>query len=322
MAFIRVRVGMVRLLALMSVLGAMALLLVTNAPADTPTGSPEAATFLPDRVHGYTPQKEDGVYTYDTLFELIDGGAEVYRSFNVRLVVSRRYGKPGAPDILADIFDMGTSQDAFGAYHHDLRDGKDAGLGHESDYVGGALYFWKDRYFVSIIGFDDTEEMEQVIVALGRDIAQRIPNKGSKPELLRLLPGEGLDAARVSYFHDWTYLNTRHFLADENLLELGRDTEGILARYRSADRGSTEAGEGPFLLLLVRYSSEARAARALDRFLAGYLPNADAAGVGRREDGTWTAAQAMGEVVLVVLEAAGRSGVERLVAEVKKMRAR
>ena len=63
--------------------------------------------------------------TADTLFDFIDGGAEVYRSFNVQRVVSRRYGRTGAPDLMADLFDMGSSRDAFGAYHHDIRDGKE-----------------------------------------------------------------------------------------------------------------------------------------------------------------------------------------------------
>ena len=295
-------------------------LIVMSVPVAAPALLQEPVSLLPDSIGGYAPQEEDGVYTYDTLFQLIDGSAEVYRSFNIHLAVSRRYGKPGAPDILVDIFDMGSSRDAFGAYHHDMREGEDVGVGHESEHIGGALYFWKDRFFVSILAFDETAETERAVLALGGEIAGKIPRRGVKPEILRLLPEEGLHADQVSYFHDWTYLNTRHFIADENLLGLGRDTEGVLARYRAADRTPGRADEDTFLILLARYPSAARAGKGLERFLAGYLPEADPHGVGRRDDGTWAAAWLMDDIVVAVLDAANDPDFGRLAIEVREAR--
>jgi len=269
---------------------------------------------------GYVPGEDDGVYDHDTLFQLIDGGAEVYRSLNIRLAVSRRYVKPGAPDIIVDIFDMGSSSDAFGAYHHDLRESADAGIGHESEYEGGALYFWKDRFFVSILAFDETAATEHAILALGRAIAGKIPRSGSKPEMLLLLPAGDQRTAQVTYFHDWTYLNTRHFIADENLLDLGRDTEGILVRYRSDDRAPGRKGRAPPLLLLARYPSADRAGKALESFLAGYLPGASPREAGRRDDGTWAAAWRADDVVVAVLEAGDEAEIQRLKADMDEAR--
>ena len=71
--------------------------------------------LLPAEAAGYRPVGEVECYTADTLFELIDGGAEVYRSLNVERVVSRRYSRPDADEVIVDIFDMGSSSDAFGA---------------------------------------------------------------------------------------------------------------------------------------------------------------------------------------------------------------
>lgn len=280
------------------------------------------AALLPAGALGYSPVGEDRLYSSETLFDLIDGGAEVYRAFNVRRVASRRYGRRGAPDILVDVFDMGSSRDAFGAYHHDMRDGRDPGIGDESEIGGGALAFRKGRFFVSIVALDDTGPAREAMLALGRAIAGRIPRPGAAPEVLRLLPAEGLDPARVSYFHDWTYLNTRCALAEDNLLLLDGETEGILARYRGTGGGSGGAGTGSFTLMVVRYPSAARARRALAGFLSGYLPAADADGVGRRADGTWAAARAAGELVVVVLDAADRPGIGRLVEQILRARGR
>jgi len=303
--------------------GGLVFFLITAAPPaglSAPSGDPpDPASLLPGQVLGYVPQEKDGVYTADTLYELLDGGAEVYRSFHVRRVVSRRYGKPGAPDILADLFDMGSSRDAFGAYHHDIRDGRDATAGVESDMAGSSLSFWKDRYFVSLVALADTPDTRRAVLDLGREIAAKIRGTGERPKILRLLPRSGLMKERVSYFHDWTYLNTRHVIADENLLLLDEETEGILARYRD------EAGKGSrpsHLLLLVRYPTKERAKQAVEKFLAGYLPGADRRGIARRKEGKWAAAQAAGDLVVVVLDAAERPDIGKMVSEVRRARTR
>lgn len=296
--------------------------------AATQPGDP--ARLLPPGFAGYAPLEPDGRYTADTLFDLIDGGAEVYRSFNVRIVVSRRYGRPGAPDITADIFDMGLSADAFGAYHHDLREEGGVGIGQESELAAGALAFWSDRYFVSIVAFDEAPAIQRAVLELGRAIASRIGRSGRAPAITRLPAGAGLRTEHLIYFHDWVYLNTRRFLADDNLLLLDRDTEGILVRCRgeagaaAAERatGPKTAADAPFLLLLVRYPSEERARRALERFRAGHLPAADPEGVARRDDGRWAAAGRTGDLVAVVLEAGARPDMTGLLSSLARSRAR
>jgi len=312
--------------------GGLALLLVTGAPAAPPVGisvpsgdPPDLASLLPGQVLGYVPQEKDGFYTADTLYELLDGGAEVYRSFHVRRVVSRRYGKPGAPDILTDLFDMGSSRDAFGAYHHDIRDGTNATAGVESDMVGSSLSFWKGRFFVSLVSLADTPETRRAVLELGREIAARIRGTGERPEILRLIPRAGLQKERMSYFHDWTYLNTRHVIADENLLLLDGGTEGILARYRDEAGKPAQPGKGSrssHLLLLVRYPTEERAKQALEKFLTGYLPGADRQGIARRKEGKWAAAQAAGDLVVAVLDATQKPDIGKIVSEVRRARAR
>ena len=292
-----------------------------GTPAPRP-GPPDLPLLLPEQVLGYAPLEKDGLYTAETLFDLIDGGAEVYRSFNVRRVVSRRYGRSGAPDLMADLFDMGSSRDAFGAYHHDIRDGRELGVGMESELSGGSLCFWKDQYFVSLVALADTTDTRQAVQALAHEIARRIPELGAKPEILDLLPAEGLQRDRLSYFHDWIYLNTRQVIAEENLLLLDGETEGILARYRGAAAAPGREGRFSHLLLLARYRDGERARKAAESFLAAYLPGADRRGVARRRDGRWAAAQAEGDLVVVVLDAAERPDMKKLMSAVKRARAR
>ena len=155
----------------------------SQAPAKPAPKTPSAAftgltAVLPDKAGGYLPQGEDGRYDRDTLFDLINGGAEVFLALNVRAVISRRYAKAGAPELTVDVFDMGSDADAYGAYHHDIREGKSAGFGNESELGGSSVFFWKDRYYVSVVAFANTDASRTAVVEMGKAVADRIKNAG------------------------------------------------------------------------------------------------------------------------------------------------
>jgi len=271
---------------------------------------PNLADMLPAEIRGWTSGGPDGVYSADTLYDYIDGSAEVYRSFNVRTVVARRYVKDGAPDIIVDLFDMGSSRDAYGAYHHDIRDGPDVGIGRESEHVKGGLSFWKDRYFVSIMAIEETDESKRAMLETGTRIAGTITRDGKKPDILELVPETGLVRKHLHYFHDHICLNVYYYLADKNLLGLGRDTEGVIARYKPG----TDASQ--YVVLLIRYPSAKKARAAYKQFLAGYLPDADAHGVARTENGKWTAVRLADNLIIGVFDAPSKPAVEQVIKDV------
>lgn len=274
----------------------------------------DLSRMLPPHVNGWAAVEPDGLYDAERLYEYIDGGAEVYRALNVREVFARRYEREGFPEIIADLFDMGSASDAFGAYHHDLRDGASAGIGQESEYADGMLAFWKERYFVSILATDETPETRGAVIELGRHVAAAIREEGAPPDLLRLLPEQGLLPAQVHYFHGHLSLSRYQSISDRNILKLGKSTEGILARYRPAPSGTPDAA--PFALLLVGYPSPEKAREGLESFTDEHLPEADARGVGRTEKGTWAGARAAGRILIGVLDAPSRADVERSLQDV------
>jgi hypothetical protein len=278
----------------------------------------DMASLLPAAMHGWEPQGQDGAYTSETLYELIDGGAEVYRSFNVKRVLSRRYGKEGAAEIIVDLFDMGSSRDAFGAYHHDLREGPDAGIGQESELLGSNLAFWKDRFFVYITPFAESDESRRAVLEMGKAIADAIPRPGERPDLVALLPPTGLITSQVHYFHDWVWLNRHYSFSHGNLLHLDRQTEGVLARYRVGSAHPEQDKEAVLSLLLVRYPSPEKARKARQSFVAGYLPDADAGGMARTETTGWTSVRAMGDLLMAVLDAPSKGVALNLLNEVEK----
>jgi hypothetical protein len=147
------------------------LLLFSNiSPNEASSG---LALLLPDKIEGWNIAENDHTYNPETLYDYINGGAELYISYGFNEVLSRRYTKYEQPDIVVDIFDMGTSQNAYGTFSHS-RETLDRTFGQGSEYAEGLLLFWKDRYFVSILTFPETAESKEAIFQLARQIERAL----------------------------------------------------------------------------------------------------------------------------------------------------
>ncbi|MHB8095219.1 MAG: DUF6599 family protein [Candidatus Aminicenantales bacterium] len=265
-------------------------------PATVPVVSQES--FVPSAIMGWTIE-EDRAFDAETIFEYLDGAGEVYLSYNMKSVFARRFRKEGSPGLVVDLFDMGTSEDAFGVFTHDL-DGEDAGFGQGSTYKGGLLSFWKDRYFASVYAEEETRETKQALRGLAGSIDAAIGTKGAKPGLLACLPAEGLEERSARFFHNYSVLNYHFFLADENILRLDQKTLVVLGFYGSRPARS--------VLLVVRYPEPGNAVEAYESFRRAMIRGGGDAAVSG--DGTWTAVRRNGPLVLAVLKAPTRTFAE------------
>lgn len=250
--------------------------------------------LLPQQVHGWEAKGRDALYDQQTIFDYIDGAGEVYRSYNFTLLLARRYSKESQPDIVADLFEMSSSRDAFGVFTHDL-EGEDAGVGRGSTYKGGLLSFWKDRFFVSLYAEEETEETREALFLLGKKVASSIRSEGEMPDIVDLLPQENRVEKSVHYFHNHLILNYHFYVSDENILLLDQETEAALGTYREKNEKSH--------LLVVRYLEEGRAPQAFKSFTDAYMPDAKEAGLVQTEDMRWTAAQMKRNFVIIVFNA-------------------
>jgi hypothetical protein len=275
--------------------------------AMTGCAGPEA--LFPAEVDGWKPAAPEEAYAAATLHQYIDGAAEVYLALGVVGARAVRYVRDGRPEIIADVFDMGTGAGAYGAFHHDVRGGGPAGIGAESDQDGGALAFWKGRHFVSVIAVGEGPGVPEAVAALGRRIAAALPDGGGPPAIAARLPEAGLDTTRVHFVTNHALLNRHFFVADKDLFGFGPGVEGIVAAYRTGGPGEVGGGAEPYRLLLVSYPGTAgidAAAAALARFRAAFLAEAGADGALRLENGRWTAARAIGPLLAVALDAPSR----------------
>jgi hypothetical protein len=284
------------------------ILAISMTPASYADTLQKLRAGLPEQIKGWTVKTEDRIFDEKTIFDYINGAGEVYRAYNMRQCLSRRYTTSKGPAIVLDIFDMGSSKDAFGVFTHDT-DGEVVNVGQDARYRPGWLSFWKDRFFVSIYMEEETDAAEKAVRELGRQVATLIPTQGARPRILSQLPAAGLKAESICYLHHPVVLNYHFYISDENILNIAPNTDAVLANY--------EQGGEKARLLLVIYPDPDIAKKSLANFIKHYLPEADPTGTALLENGKWTATFLKQQLLAVVLEADSQQMALNLLKSVK-----
>ncbi len=268
----------------------------------------ELRSGLPEKIMTWSKESEDQIYTPQSIFGYINGGAEVYKAYNMRRCLSRRYTTPRGPAIVLDIFDMGTSKDAYGVFTHDPA-GEVVELGQDGRLRPGWANFWKDRFFVSIYAEEETVAAQKAVKTLGEKVDSLIATRGARPKIISRLPPEGLQTMSIRYLHHPVILNYHYYLSDENLLNLSPRTEVVLADYQRDD--------GQALILLVSYPDTNAATGAYAKFNRHYLADADKNGMVLLDNQKWSASKIAGRLLAIILEADSRPLAESLLQAVK-----
>jgi hypothetical protein len=269
----------------------------------------DLASLLPDAIEDWNVSAKDQMYSREDLYKYIDGGAELYISYGFKKVINRTYSKRGQPDMFVDLFDMGTSQNAFGVFSHS-RETIDNTFGQGSQYTEGLLLFWKDRFFVSVLASPETVESRSAVFDIAGKIETAIKNEGPLPEILDLLPDQSLVRESIRYFHHYIWLNSHYFVSDRNILHINETTDALLAKYGEQKKR--------YILLLVKYKKNRDAETAYNDFIRHRLPAISGKRAVRIEDGTWTACQLTGSFLVVVFNAPVKERALHLIEAVKE----
>jgi hypothetical protein len=135
-----------------------------------------------------------------------------------------------------------------------------------------------------------------------------------KARLRGVLPDDGLVKSSVVVFHDQATLDAHYYLADETVLGLGKETEAVFARYRTAPRAT--------LLLVVAYPSDKAARQVYERFGRDFFSKRfdpkSPRFLEKLETGDYAAAVLARSVLIVVLEAPDRKSCDELARRVEE----
>jgi hypothetical protein len=167
--------------------------------AHIPTAARERLSGLvPNPLPAHTTaQDQPAFYDSSTLYEYMDGAADVFQNYDVQAVFHQDY-KAGAAELTVDIFDMGAPENAFGMYAAERSPKYDfVTIGAEGYRNTGILNFFQDRYYVKLAGFGDGADaaLQQFATA----ISERIGGDKGFPALLSKLP-DGSRKARTERY--------------------------------------------------------------------------------------------------------------------------
>ena len=260
---------------------------------------------LPDRLNGWKLQ-EQTVYDDSTLYEYINGGAELYLSYGFEELLHLRYEQSDQPEIIVDIFHMGKSQQAFGVFSHS-REVIDSTYGQGSQYTAGLLLFWKGPYYVSILASPETPASKETVNQLATLIDQHILETGKLPGLLDQLPPDQLLEESIRYFNHPLWVNTYYFLTEDNIFHINEDNQAVLAKYDKLG-----------ILLLVQYPTIPDAQAAYSDFRKTMMPENPAENYIQIEDESWLAGTQSGRMVIAVFNSPSAEKVSQLLQAVRK----
>jgi hypothetical protein len=261
---------------------------------------------LPSEAGGWKWDEKEIKCNSKTLFEYMDGAAELYLAYGFQNLTVRRLEKSDQPPITIEFYEMASSEDAYGVFSFERQD-EAVGIGQGSEFGGGLLRFWKGNYFFSIYADGEGVGVESAILKIGRTTANSISTTGKEPKLVGFIPGRdlGLVDKSVRYLKSHVLLNQRFFIAHQNILNLSRKTGAVLAQYLQ-DKQKTQ-------LLLIQYPDLKEAGNAYQSFMKAYLPDAGAKDRSKTEDRKWTFARQRNEFVLIVFGAPTAEDAEALI---------
>jgi hypothetical protein len=245
----------------------------TPAPSAIDEGTVDLVQILSGEYvpKDWLPDGETEVYDEETLFDLVNGQADAFYAYNFRQVAVQRYKGHEGDTLRVEVWELATSGDAYGLFTRNAAGTTPAvPVGNEADADPGLrLAFWQDRYFVQVRTYQHLPETS--IAAVAAAIAGALPEGGVQPALIRALPAEDRTHERAIYFRHEISIQDEIWLGGENVLGLGQETAGVLARYEIAGT--------PAHLLLVQYPAPVEAAAALERLREGDVADLAAAEV-------------------------------------------
>ncbi len=210
------------------------LLIGVNSAFSAQSDSLRLAKLLPEKFNDYRGEDVCEFYTTNNLFDYMDGGAELYFAFGFRSLLHRVYRAPNKPEILVDIYDMGTPQNAFAIFVQSRQQKIDVTLGRGGQYVRGFLNFWKDRYYVTMLILKDTFDQQKEVLSFARHIAANIPEGALMPFFLERLPFRNLKTSSLRYLPDFEK-QKRFVVVDLKLKDFCEQaiTDVLVAEYQN-----------------------------------------------------------------------------------------
>ena len=152
----------------------------------------EAKDFKFPEMPGWN--QSGGIQTFipKTLYEYINGAADLYFSYNFEELKVAEYVNDRKASVIVDVYRHATSTDAFGIYSQErLPNANYLDAGVQGYYEKNTLNFLSGNYYVKINSFNTGAEDQEILLAFAKGVSANLGQKGALPPTLTAFPREG-----------------------------------------------------------------------------------------------------------------------------------
>jgi len=164
----------------------------------TPLGSLIPEKNLPE---GWTLAEGPQTYTRKTLFERINGEAELFFKYGFQKSVFAIYQskKNRENQVELDIYEMGNVLQAFGVFSRFRNEDRLGGFGLDSFLDDHSALFYQGKYFVILYA---PEPNQEVLRQFSKLISLKISDPSPPPKEISYFPKNGLKPGSIQYFSE------------------------------------------------------------------------------------------------------------------------
>ena len=151
--------------------------LILSLPAySTAEINPSQKNFFPE-IQGFTKTGAPVSYKPETLFEYIDGAAELYLIYDFSGLNLQIYQDKEGNSITAEIYDQQNVNNSFGIYSQERPyECEFLQIGTQANYMEGYLNFYQGRYYVKISGYNLGSKDKEYLTSAGKTFVQKNHN--------------------------------------------------------------------------------------------------------------------------------------------------
>lgn len=187
---------------ILPVLSLMLMALASVSPAGAENRAMLSVLPAGGCAEGWVMDESPALFEQDTLFDHINGEAELYFPYGFDTLATARYVRKDAPgsEIVVDVYRMGSLLDAFGIWsNYRKADAPKCDLGGECTTSSTQLLFYQDRYFVRLQATGTPPPAREAFFACGRALSRNLPAGKGRPGELELVHVRGVTAGTERY---------------------------------------------------------------------------------------------------------------------------
>ena len=207
---------------------------------------PEGEGRVFPAVAGWTfaPPPGDSIYTSDNLWNIIDGGAELFLSYGFVDLRIGEYTDASGTDVRVELYRHNSKTNAFGIYSQERNPGyRFIPLGTQGYIEDGTMNFLCGTYYVKVSSHRAGKAGRDAMEKIGRSVAEHLRQEPGWPAQLAIFPPEK-KTANAEGFIGQNFLGYRFFRA------------AFTAKYAGGET-----------LFLMEFPSAAKAREAADAYL-------------------------------------------------------